>query len=127
MPKIPSAFYVSIHAKCIIFSLVANALNHVNNIIMIMFIILIQLIVILMIIIIIRVTHSGGTWRVWSHPMIFCNPPIKIDVSLWGAPTPLPLLKSKAPFHPSRKWFLEKKPKKMETVINICVSLRNQW
>ena len=74
-----------------------------------------------------------------SHPAIFLkNPPIKSDAPN-DAPPPFPPLKKegppseKQPPHwkvklPSRKWFLEKKPPKLETVINSCISvIKQHW
>ena len=81
-----------------------------------------------------RVFHSGGVAPL--YPMIFFQKaPIKTNAP-HGAP-PHPARKNEAPTEkqpppywkvkpPSKKWFLEKKPKKSETVINIRVSIIKQ-
>ena len=81
-----------------------------------------------------RVSHSGGV----APPSydFFSKSPHQNQCPSWGTPPPLhvkmkPQLKINPPPYwkvkpPSRKWFLEKKPKKSETVINICVSIIKQ-
>ena len=82
----------------------------------------------------IRVSHSagegGGGWGAWMgfalHSMIFFRATSHQNhCPLWGNHTwkwPLHLSVK----HPSKKWFLEKKPEKSATVINNCVSIMKQ-